>query len=140
LQNVIDKLKGVWDWAEKAKNKLAELNPFADTAKIKASFPGVTTSIGGIFSTQQVRSIAEGGVPEAIVPMSGALQPRALSILETSGLADLVRANTARQSAGTQANGASLVNIEEAHFHDGTDADFVAHRLNAAYQARTLSR
>lgn len=74
---------------------------------------------GGIITQPTLAIVGEAG-PEAVVPLS--------------------RPNRARQimnSAGLSGAGA-LVNIERATFMDGTDADLVAQKVNAAYRSRVL--
>ncbi len=84
---------------------------------------------GGIFSGRQNAVIGEAGA-EAVIPITR--PARALSLLEQSGLASLVRSNDGSRGAA--------LNIEQATFMTPVDADLVAQRVMAAERARTFGQ
>jgi hypothetical protein len=84
------------------------------------------TAEGGVFSLPQTRLIAEAG-SEAVIPITR--PARAMELLETSGLADLVRSQ----------GGGPAVMIQSATFADATDADLVAQRVNTALRIRAFA-
>jgi hypothetical protein len=84
------------------------------------------TAEGGVFSTPQTRIIAEAG-QEAVIPITR--PARAVELLESSGLADLVRSQ----------GGGPAVMIGSATFASATDADLVAQRVNTALRARSFA-
>lgn len=82
---------------------------------------------GGIFTGRQNAVIGEAGA-EAVIPITR--PARALSLLEQSGLASLVRSSDGSRGAA--------LNIEQATFMAPVDADLVAQRVMAAERARTF--
>jgi phage-related minor tail protein len=84
---------------------------------------------GAIVGSPMLAQIGEAGA-EAVIPLT---RPgRALQLMEQSGLADLVRNNR------TQMGGAA-VNIQNATFVKGTDADLVAQKVLAAWRSRSVA-
>jgi len=81
---------------------------------------------GAIVAGPRLAVVGERGA-EAVVPLTR--PSRAMQLLEQSGLADMVRANS---------DSSPLVNIQSATFMDGTDADLVAQKVNAAYASRVV--
>jgi phage-related protein len=80
---------------------------------------------GSIVNGPQIAMIGEAG-PEAIIPLGR--PSRALDLLESSGLANLARANRG-----------AMVNIERATFSNGTDAELVAQKVTVALSTRMLA-
>jgi phage-related protein len=96
-------------------------------------FPGFSLGLpqipllanGAIVRGPMLAGIGEAG-PEAVIPLSR--PSRALQLMEQSGLADL-----ARNSGG------AAVNIQNATFVRGTDADLVAQKVLVAWRARSAA-
>lgn len=97
-------------------------------------FPGFSMGVpqipllanGAIVTGPMLAGIGEAG-PEAVIPLT---RPgRALQLLEQSGLADLAR----------NSNSGAAVNIQNATFMKGTDADFVAQKVLAAWRSRSVA-
>jgi len=94
--------------------------------------PGVDFSKlanGKIVNSPEIAMIGEAG-PEVVIPLTR--PQRAMELMQQTGLL----------AYGSQAAGGrgSAVNIESANFYDGTDANLVAQKVNAAQQARSFSR
>jgi phage-related protein len=84
---------------------------------------------GAIVGSPMLAQIGEAGA-EAVIPLT---RPRrALQLMEESGLADLVRNNRTQM-------GGPAVNIQNATFVKGTDADLVAQKVLAAWRARSVA-
>jgi len=75
---------------------------------------------GGIITQPTLALVGEAG-PEAVIPLTRPTRARELA-----------------SAAGLVGNSGPLVNIAQATFMDGTDADLVAQRVNSAYRARVL--
>jgi len=108
--------------------RLDALINFRTTGALSSVFGGVIprSAEGGVFSTPQTRIIAEAG-QEAVIPITR--PARAVELLESSGLADLVRSQ----------GGGPAVMIGSATFASATDADLVAQRVNTALRARSFA-
>lgn len=84
---------------------------------------------GAIVGSPMLAQIGEAGA-EAVIPLT---RPgRALQLMEQSGLADLVRDNRTQM-------GGPAVNIQNATFARGTDADLVAQKVLAAWRSRSVA-
>lgn len=80
-------------------------------------------AIGGMVNTPQIAMIGEAG-PEVVIPLSR--RARAMELMRESGLDAMVASR-------------ATVNIQSAVFNNGTDANIVAQKVNAAERARSFS-
>jgi hypothetical protein len=98
---------------------------------------------GKIVNSPEIALIGEAG-PEVIIPLTR--PQRALELMQQSGLIGMTNQgvgsdmNTASSSISMVGSSKATVNIESANFYDGTDANLVAQKVNAAQQARSFSR
>lgn len=83
-------------------------------------------AMGGMITSPEIALIGEAG-PEVVIPLSR--PQRAMDLMRESGLDAMVASRRAGHT----------VNIENAVFHNGTDADLVAQKVNAAEKARSFS-
>jgi hypothetical protein len=125
LQGYIDELENQIP-REIQTNLEARVNISGNALQFVRTGQIVRTSEGGVFSLPQTRLIAEAG-SEAVIPITR--PARAMELLETSGLADLVRSQ----------GGGPAVMIQSATFADATDADLVAQRVNTALRVRAFA-
>lgn len=99
------------------------------TAGIPKAAHGIPKFGHGEIVTRPTFAMVGDAGDEAVIPIT---RPRrALQLMEESGLAGLVRANSNKMS--------SAVHIENATFATPSDADLVAQRVMAGFQARLAS-
>lgn len=127
-----DSFKSALNFVIKGWNSLKFTIPSFGIGPLK--FPGFSLGVpqipllanGAIVTGPMLAGIGEAG-PEAVIPLT---RPgRALQLLEQSGLADLAR----------NSNSGAAVNIQNATFMKGTDADFVAQKVLAAWRSRSVA-
>lgn len=100
------------------------------TEERRVSNIGRAMADGGLVSSPTVALIGEAG-PEVVIPLTR--PQRAMELMQQTGL----MAYGSQQVSGGRG---AAVNIESANFYDGTDANLVAQKVNAAQQARSFSR
>jgi TP901 family phage tail tape measure protein len=83
--------------------------------------PKIPELANGAIITQPTLAVVGEAGPEVVLPLS---RPN--------------RAQQLADAAGLSIGSGALVNIQSATFMDGTDADLVAQKVNAAYRARVL--
>lgn len=94
---------------------------------------------GKIVTSPEFAMIGEAG-PEVVIPLTR--PARALELMRESGLIGMSAfgSGDAMPSSSMAMQSKATVNIESANFYDGTDANLVAQKVNAAQQARSFSR
>jgi ABC-type transporter Mla subunit MlaD len=121
-------LKEAWTLIQAIKNSGLNVGgPFGFPGPENIPIPPGFRAMGGIITQPELSWIGEAG-PEVIIPLTR--PQRAMELMRATGLDAMIGA---RQSSG------AAVNIENAVFNNGTDADLVAQKVNAAERARSFS-
>lgn len=125
--------KGAWNGIARAWNNSVGSLSFSIPSWVPGlggsgfDVPNIPTFANGTIATMPTYGLFGEAGPEAVIPISR--PARAMELLESSGLADLVRSQ----------GGGPAVMIQSATFQDATDADLVAQRVNTALRVRSFA-